>query len=155
MLTELCQYLKNWFELDQISGKVTITDGNITVVSDSLLFSDGNPATILPGQYIHIEGSVYNNGVFQYGEDQLTDETFNGTVWLMGVPQAIIDLDAKITEWRQKYESVSSPAMSPFNSESFKGYSYSKGTVSNGAGAEGALGWQTVFYPQLAPWRKI
>lgn len=155
MLTELCQYLKNWFELDQISGKVTITGGTITVASDSLLFSDGNPATILPGQYIHIEGSVYNNGVFQYGEDQLTDETFNGTVWLMGVPQAIIDLDAEITEWRQKYESVSSPAMSPFNSESFKGYSYSKGTVSGGSGAESALGWQTVFYPRLAPWRKI
>ena len=100
MLTVLCQYLKNWFELDQISGKVTITGGTITVASDSLLFSDGNPATILPGQYIHIEGSVYNNGVFQYGEDQLTDETFNGTVWLMGVPQAIIDLYAEITEWR-------------------------------------------------------
>ena len=155
MLTVLCQYLKNWFELDQISGKVTITGGTITVASDSLLFSDGNPATILPGQYIHIEGSVYNNGVFQYGEDQLTDETFNGTVWLMGVPQAIIDLDAEITEWRQKYESVSSPAMSPFNSESFKGDSYSKGTVSGGSGAESALGWQTVFYPRLAPWRKI
>lgn len=155
MLTELCQYLKNWFELDQISGKVTITGGTITVASDSLLFSDGNPATILPGQYIHIEGSVYNNGVFQYEEDQLTDETFNGTIWLMGVPKAIIDLDAEITEWRQKYESVSSPAMSPFNSESFKGYSYSKSTVSGGSGAESALGWQNVFGPRLAPWRKI
>lgn len=154
MLTELCQYLKNWFELDQISGKVTITDGTITVVSDSLFF-DGSAPEILDGQYIHIEGSVFNNGVFKYGTDTLTDEEFTGTVWLMGIPQAVIDLDAKITAWRDKYESISSPAMSPFNSESFKGYSYSKGTVSNGAGAEGALGWQTVFYPQLAPWRKI
>lgn len=154
MLTELCQYLKNWFELDQISGKVTITGGTITVVSDSLLYSGTRP-TILPGQYIHIEGSVYNNGVFQYGEDYLTDETFDGTVWLMGVPQTIIDLDAEITAWRQKYEAISSPAMSPFNSESFKGYSYSKGTVSGGSGAESALGWQTVFYNRLAPWRKI
>lgn len=155
MLTELCQYLKNWFELDQISGKVTITGGTITVASDSLLFSDGNPATILPGQYIHIEGSVYNNGVFQYGTDYLSDETFTGSIWLMGVPQAIIDLDAEITEWRQKYEAISSPAMSPFNSESFKGYSYSKGTVSGGSGGESALGWQNVFGPRLAPWRKI
>lgn len=154
MLTELCQYLKNWFELDQISGKVTITGGTITVVSDSLLYGGTRP-TILPGQYIHIEGSVYNNGVFQYGEDDLTDETFDGTVWLMGVPQTIIDLDAEITAWRQKYEAISSPAMSPFNSESFKGYSYSKGTVSGGSGAESALGWQTVFYNRLAPWRKI
>lgn len=154
MLTELCQYLKNWFELDQISGKVTITDGNITVVSDSLLFS-GSAPTIKIGQYIHIEGSIFNNGVFQYGNDMLTDETFEGTVWLMGIPQAIIDLDAEITAWRDKYESISSPAMSPFNSESFKGYSYSKGTVSNGTGAESALGWQNVFGPRLAPWRKI
>lgn len=155
MLTELCQYLKNWFEIDQISGKVTITDGNITVVSDSLLFSDGNPATFLPGQYIHIEGSAFNNGVYQYGVDALTDEVFTGTVWLMGIPQAVIDLDAKITAWRDKYESISSHAMSPYNSESFKGYSYSKGTVSSGAGAESALGWQNVFGPMLAPWRKI
>lgn len=154
MLTELCQYLKNWFELDQISGKVTITDGNITVVSDSLLYG-GSVPTIQTGQYIHIEGSVFNNGVFQYGEDQLTDETFNGTVWLMGIPQAIIDLDAEITAWRDKYESISSPAMSPFNSESFKGYSYSKSTVSGGSGSESALGWQNVFGPRLAPWRKI
>lgn len=155
MLTELCQYLKNWFELDRLSGKVTITDGNITVVSDSLLYGGMAYPTILPGQYIHIEGSIFNNGVFMYGEDQLTNEIFEGTVWLMGVPQAIIDLDAEITEWRQKYEAVGSPAMSPFTSESFKGYSYSKGTVSSGAGAESALGWQTVFYNRLAPWRKI
>ena len=154
MLTELCQYLKNWFELDQMSGEVTITDGTITVVSDSLLYG-GSVPTIQIGQYIHIEGSIFNNGVFQYGEDALTNETFEGTVWLMGIPQAVIDLDAEITAWRDKYESISSPAMSPFNSESFKGYSYSKGTVSSGAGAESALGWQNVFGPRLAPWRKI
>lgn len=154
MLTELCQYLKNWFELDQISGKVTITDGTITVVSDSD-FIDGSAPEILDGQYIHIEGSVFNNGVFKYGTDTLTDEVFTGTVWMMGVPQTIIDLDAEITAWKQKYEAISSPAMSPFNSESFKGYSYSKGTVSSGAGAESALGWQNVFGPRLAPWRKI
>ena len=154
MLTEICQYLKNWFELDQMSGEVTITDGTITVVSDSLLYG-GSVPTIQTGQYIHIEGSVFNNGVYQYGEDALTNETFEGTVWLMGIPQAVIDLDAEITAWRDKYESISSPAMSPFNSESFKGYSYSKGTVSSGAGAESALGWQNVFGPRLAPWRKI
>ena len=154
MLTELCQYLKNWFEIDQISGKVTITDGNITVVSDSLLYG-GSVSTIQNGQYIHIEGSAFNNGVYQYGVDALTDEVFTGTVWMMGIPQAVIDLDAEITAWRDKYESISSPAMSPFNSESFKGYSYSKGTVSSGAGAESALGWQNVFGPMLAPWRKI
>lgn len=154
MLTELCQYLKNWFEIDQISGKVTITDGNITVVSDSLLYG-GSVPIIQIGQYIHIEGSIFNNGVYQYGVDALTDEVFTGTVWLMGIPQAVIDLDAEITAWRDKYESISSPAMSPFNSESFKGYSYSKGTVSSGAGAESALGWQNVYGPMLAPWRKI
>lgn len=154
MLTELCQYLKNWFELDQMSGEVTITDGTITVVSDSLLYG-GSVPTIQTGQYIHIEGSVFNNGVYQYGEDALTNETFEGTVWLMGIPKAVIDLDAEITAWRQKYEAISSPAMSPFNSESFKGYSYSKSTVSGGSGSESALGWQNVFGPRLAPWRKI
>lgn len=73
MLTELCQYLKNWFELDQISGKVTITDNTITVVSDGLLY-DGDAPTILTGQYVRIIGSVFNDGVVQYGVDELTNE---------------------------------------------------------------------------------
>lgn len=152
MLTELCQYLRNWFELDQISGKVTITGNIISVAGDGLFL---RVPIIQNGQYIHIEGSTFNNGVFKYGVDNLTDETFNGTVWLLGIPQAVVDLADEIAAWRQKYEAVGSPAMSPFNSESFKGYSYSKGTVSGGSGAESALGWQTVFYPRLAPWRKI
>lgn len=154
MLTELCQYLRNWFELDQISGEVTITDGTITVVSDSLIFGSKTP-TFLPGQYIRIIGSIFNDGVIQYGTDELVDETFEGAIWLLGIPRTVIELADEISEWRAKYEAVNSHAMSPFNSESFKGYSYSKSTVSGGSGSESALGWQNVFGPRLAPWRKI
>ena len=154
MLTELCQYLKNWFELDQISGEVTISGNTISVATDSLIFGNKTP-TIHVGQYIRIIGSVFNDGVIQYGTDELVDETFDGAIWLLGIPRTVIELADEISEWRAKYEKVGSPAMSPFNSESFKGYTYSKGTVSSGAGAESALGWQNVFGPRLAPWRKI
>lgn len=154
MLTELCQYLKNWFELDQISGEVTISGNGINVVTDSLIFGSKTP-TIQLGQYIRIIGSAFNDGVIQYGSDELVDETFDGAIWLLGIPRTVIELADEISEWRAKYETVASHAMSPFNSESFKGYSYSKSTGSGGSGSESALGWQNVFGPRLAPWRKI
>ena len=159
MLTELCQYLKNWFEYDQLAGKVTITGDNITVASDSSIFGFNavNTPTIIPGQYIRIIGSVFNDGVVQYGTDELIPETFDGAVWLMAVPKEIITLCDDITEWRQKYETVTSHALSPFDSESFKGYSYSKSSSSSssGSGAGGFSGWQGAFYSRLAQWRKI
>lgn len=154
MLTELCQYLKNWFELDQIIGKVTITDNTITVVSDGLLY-DGDAPTIFTGQYVRIIGSVFNDGVIQYGVDELTNEEFDGAIWLLGIPKAVIDLAEEIKAWKQKYEKPGSPALSPFQSESFKGYSYSKGSASSPTGMASAYGWQNAYGPRLSQWRKI
>ena len=53
----------------------------------------------------------------------LDDEEFTGAVWALGIPKAVIQLADDIDAWRAKYESVNSQAMSPFQSESFGGYS--------------------------------
>lgn len=154
MLTEVCQYLKNWFNrkpdgsyYPKYSGKVVISEGNI-IFSDSFTLADG--------QYYRIMGSLFNDGVHQVG-DLLNDEVFDGAVWSMAVPPAVVVLAEDIEAWQAKYGSVDSEAMSPFQSESFGGYSYSKsGGGSSASGAtKNAATWESAFAARLEPWRKI
>ena len=59
-------------------------------------------------------------------------------------------------EWSDKYLGVDSAAMSPFNSESFGGYSYSKSGGSSSSGNVDLSGtWQGAFADRLNNWRKI
>ena len=143
MLTNLCQELKNWFDRYQphIIGKITIENGKIT--------SENFTRAIQENQYFRIRGSVFNDGVHKYTPDYaLTDEVFDGTVSLMAIPQEVIDLAAEIDAWNTKYGEA---VMSPFTSESFGGYSYSKGASGGGKN----LNWQGVFADRLNKWRKI
>lgn len=144
MLTELCQELKNWFDKDRFFGTFTISGGSIGL----------SETGIQNGQYFRIVGSVFNDGVHQYPAAGLTDETFDGAVWLMAVPQAVITLNQDIMAWQRKYGTADSEAMSPFTSESFGGYSYSKGSGSSGSDG-GGVTWQSVFASRLNLWRKI
>lgn len=149
MITQVCQYLKNWFELSVITGTFVINDG---VITDE----GGGDLGLLPGQYFRVIGSVFNDGVHKNdaAHSDLEDETFSGAVWLMGIPKAVLLLVADITAWQAEYGKVDSQAMSPFTSESFGGYSYSKSTGGSSGGGS-ATSWQGVFASRLAPWRKI
>ena len=144
MLTELCQELHNWFVLEKHYGTFTITAG--------VLDAD----FLLTNQYYRVMGSVFNDGVHKRGDthDTLTDETFEGAVWALGIPKAVIDLAAEIAAWRAKYETSDSAAMSPFTSESFGGYSYSKSGSGLSDGSGGG-GWKSAFASRLNMWRKI
>lgn len=145
MLTAVCSELNNFFssDVDRITGAFSITGGALTP-----------SIPILEGQHYRIVGSRFNDGVHQSG-DVLTDEgEFHGGVWLMRVPRAVLDLVDDITVWSNKYATVDSAAMSPFNSESFGGYSYSKGS-GNSSQTATPMTWQTVFADRLKPYRKI
>ena len=141
-LTAVCEYLNNWFWRSQIEGRFTIENGSIEIPS------------LKEGQYFRIIGSTFNEGVHIYGVDDLTDEEFTGSVWSMVVPQAIIDLTHDIDDWVEKYGDVNSPAMSPYNYESFGNYSYSKGE-SSGNGSGKANTWENVFANRLIPYRRL
>ena len=143
MLTELCQELHNWFEREKRSGSFRIVDG--------MLEAD----FLLPGQYFRVMGSLFNDGVHQYGNDFLNDEDFAGSVWSLAIPVAVIKLSEDIDAWRAKYEAPDSSAMSPYMSESFGGYSYSKGSAISGTGTGGATSWRTSFASRMNAWRKI
>lgn len=155
MLTELCGYLKNWFVTEMLYGDFIITNGVIT-------YADGKALPLQSGQYFRIMGSVFNNGVYEYGEGKienssnptLVDEIFNGSVWAMAVPLEVIKIAQEIEAWRAKYEGTDSPMMSPYNSESFGGYSYSK-SAGNTADVGNGTSWQSVFGSKLARFRKV
>lgn len=147
MLTELCQELRNWFDRERHTGTFEITGGVITA------------SFLVPGQYYRVIGSIFNDGVHKYtGEEdsELTDETFEGAVWALAIPKAVIELSTEIDEWQEKYGAVDSQAMSPFTSESFGGYSYSKGSGKSSDSSTGSTGgWKTVFASRMNMWRKL
>lgn len=140
ILSELCQELKNWFcdESDIHLGTYAIEGGVL-----SLPF-------LLDGQYFRIAGSVLNDGVYKYdGELELNDETFTGAIWAMKIPPSVVALATEIDAWIEKNgEAVASP----YQSESWGGYSYS---LKSGGAESGSVDWRTVFGGSLNRWRKL
>ena len=154
MMTEVCEYLRNWFDKSQpkLEGNFTISDGSISL-------ADGGDMGIKEGQYYRIIGSALNDGVWKYpgGDGTLTlrDETFSGTVWLMAVPPALVAIAEEIDAWQAKYGGTDSAAMSPYTSESFQGYSYTKGAQGSVNGTPATGGWITIFGARLKNWKKL
>lgn len=151
MLSQICLYLKNWFDRNQpkFFGKITISNG---VITSPYEFGELCKAK----QYYRIVGSVFNDGVYKHGSEELTDEEFDGAVWLMAVPPDVVGLAGEIADWQAAYGGVNSQNMSPYQSESFGGYSYSKssGNSSSGSGSSVPT-WQAVFYDRLRRYKKI
>lgn len=139
MLTEICGEIRNYFlrdERDIHSGTFTIENGAV-----SLPF-------LKEGQYFRIVGSTFNDGVWKYSEDELKDETFDGSVWTMSIPKAVVELAKEIKDW---VENNAEALNSPYQSESFGGYSYSKSAGANGSG----FGWKDQFSTRLNQWRRL
>lgn len=147
----VCSYLRNWFDRNQphYSGTVTITNGALSETYG-----------LKAGQYFCIVGSSINDGVYKYPVTTLNDETFNGSIIGMAIPPPVLDIMGKIEEWESKYRSYDTrdgrAAMSPYSSESFGGYSYSKSNGGAGDSTKDKSGtWQGVFGAELQPWRKM
>lgn len=138
MIADLCNELNNWFEVKRKFGKFTISDGSMVI--------DGAQ----DGQYIRICDSIFNDGVYKYPLSGLHDETFYGAVWFLAIPQEVVDLSVEIDKWNEDY---AEEMRSPYQSESFGGYSYSKasGTGSDGTGVT----WIDMFADRLKKWRKL
>ena len=139
MLEQVLMHLKNWFLVPGgiHEGTYTIEDGGITL------------PFLANGQYFRICGSVFNDGLHQYPASDLKAETFDGTVWALAIPQAVIELASEIESWQTKNGDAS---VSPYQSESFGGYSYSKATDS---ASGGAVTWQSAFRSRMNAWRKL
>lgn len=142
MLEQVLDYIHNWFVHDIYSGSFTISGGVLQDVE------------LLEGQYFKINGSILNDGLHSTS-DSLSDETFNGEVWGLSIPTAIISIANEISAWMNQYgESLNSP----YASESFGGYSYSKSAGGGGGGNGGysvQYPWAATFGSRLNAYRKI
>lgn len=140
-INDFCEEVNNYFEQTRVFGEFEIANGNI----------DLNRYGIQEGQYIRVVGSVFNDGVYQYPippENELVDEKFDGAIWVMAVPSSVITQIEEINQWEATNQSTLN---SPYQSESFGGYSYTLKTEN----AEGGLNWQTHFRRKLDRWRKV
>ena len=139
MLEQVLMNIRNWFPVKGgiHSGTFTIKDGGITL------------PFLADGQYFRICGSVFNDGLHRYPATDLVDEEFSGAIWELAIPPAVVDLADEIGVWQEKNGEASA---SPYQSESFGGYSYSKATD---AETGGAVTWQSAFKQQLSAWRKL
>jgi len=137
MLEEVMGYIHNYFEYRKVRGHFVVASGNL------------DTSLLLDGQYFKIVGSVFNDGVWQYPETTLTDEEFDGEVWLLAVPKKVTDLVAEIQDWVNANQET---LLSPYQSESFGGYSYTKGASADG---KSVVGWREVFGSKLDQWRKL
>ena len=129
MLTAICEELNNWFDKKKYFGTFSIVDGELVNV------------VIPEGGYYRIVGSFFNDGV-HLSEELLQDETFEGAVWKMAVPPEVVKLAKDIEKWLGEYGEVT---LSPYRSESFGGYSYTRDAES----------WQDAFRQRLNVWRKL
>lgn len=134
MLEEVLMYLNNWFVVGINAGDYSIKDGGITL------------PFLADGQYFRICGSVFNDGLHLYPPDDLVDEDFTGSIWALAVPAQLVKLADEIAAWQQKQGEPS-----PYTSESFGGYSYSKATDTSGV----PIGWQSAFNSRLSRWKKL
>lgn len=141
MLEQVLTHIHNRFERERLDGRFSIEGGLLSVPG------------ALTGQYVWVEGSVLNDGLHQVPATGLDDEEFDGTVWLLAVPPSLVDLADEIGGWCDANGQV---ADSPYQSESFGGYSYTKADAASRSGqGAGLSGWQAQFASRLNPWRKL
>lgn len=142
MLTELCQELRNWFVSSKHYDTFEITGGTLTV------------PFLQDGQYFRIKGSVFNDGVWKYGDsNNLKAETFTGEIWAMAVPPDVISLSNEIDSW---VEENASAINSPYTSESWRDYSRTlRDGGSSASGAAMPITWQNQFASKLRLYRKV
>lgn len=123
-LEEYCANLKNYFlsdsDKDIYIGVYSIKNNMIDV-----------DKFISENQYFRIVGSKFNDGVYKYTKDlELIDETFKGAIWAMSVPPHFISAVEEANKYLLEH-----PNAMALQSESFGGYSYTRGSDSgNGFG---------------------
>ena len=140
MLQEILDYIHNYFIKEVYRGSFKIESGSLVV------------DFLKENQYFKVVGSVFNDGVHVYSDqEELHDETFDGEVWALAIPQAVLDVADEIKAWIVQNGDV---VNSPFQSESFGGYSYNKGSGGSRNGS-GQINWQNIFGYKLNAYRKI
>lgn len=139
MLEQVLTYLNNWFPSEVRRGAFKVEGGSLDL------------PWLAEGQWFRVVGSVFNDGLHRHPATDLTDEEFEGAVWALAIPKAVIELADRIADWQAENGKA---AEGPYQSESFGGYSY---TLKNDDAASGGSlgGWRAVFASELRRWKRL
>jgi len=137
-LPDLMRETRNFFPAAAIDADWTLQGGKLSPVNGLHL-----------GDWVAVTGSIYNNGVFQLGENGslpgAVDESWTGRIWLLAPPAEFLALATEINFWAE--QQVQSATVK----ESFGAYSRELATDSNGA----PITWQQFFAHRLQPYRRM
>lgn len=147
MLEEVLRYINNRFDRDAHGIAYGIKDGTFAVEDGALEI-----AGLLEGQYFWVEGSLLNDGLHLYPASDMRDETFDGRIVFLGIPDAVASIAAEIESWNAEN---SDAVDSPLQSESFGGYSYTKASGNSQGNEMPSAAWQLHFGARLRPYRKL
>ena len=129
------RHVNNFFPREAVEGVFSVS-------GDGVL----SPAVDAP--FIAVTGSTWHDGLYDSASDMKTghEETFEGTVWALCPPAQFLALCKEIEAYEAK-----NPTGAPV-SESFGGYSYSRGT----SGQSGcAITWREAFSEALRPYKRM
>lgn len=131
MLEKVMIHCNNYFysHTQIYKSKIEIVDGEITA---NLPF--------LKSQFIKVEGSVLNDGIYQFPVTELFDETFTGNIYGLAIPGNFIKLVEDIEKYNEKNFKTA------VSSTSFGGFSESYKENSD---------WQSAFKKELNVYRKL
>ena len=135
-------------ELYEVMESINNTFATDKQVIDSFTIEDGilDLPFVKNGQYVLIEDSAFNDGVYQYPLEDLEDESFLGIITVLSPPKTFLAVVEEIKQFRKE-----NPMTSSAVSESFGGYSVTRATGLRG----GVASWEDVFRSRLNKWRKI
>jgi len=139
MLERVLRDIHNRFDYASVSGTFEVTSRTMEV------------GGLQDGQYFWVEGSVFNDGLHRYPDNDMHDEEFEGRVLLLAIPPAVLDVADRAERWCADH---ADELDSPYQSESFGGYSYSKDSPASPDGSA-ASAWASKFASELAPFRKM
>ena len=154
MLKEVLDYIRNYFvPLHAEQRTYTISGG---MISPDFGAEEGDRFLICMSRRNDGVYTYHSTGIKNDDDDAaagLRDETFAGTIRVCSVPPALIALSGEIKNW---VENNLGALTSPFQSESFNGYSYElrsgNGTTRNGGTAQ--VTWRDIFGKQLEHYRR-
>lgn len=156
MLAEVCAYIHNYF-LKKEKMRVVYYQRTYTI-SGGVLSLD----FMKEGQRFYLSGSDLNDGIYTYhsygitNDDDdaaagLVDETFTGEICPMQIKPGFLALVEKISVWNAQNAAALN---SPFQSESFNGYSYTMKSGLSGEAGNNDPPWAAQFAAELEQWRK-
>lgn len=137
-LHDICLHVNNFFQVEVQELELEFDENKIS----------GEIKYLVKGQYIHIEGSLLNDGIYKIvsvGNDEITvdeileDEKTECKIYGLAIPKAFLQLADKIMQEGKEEGNV--------QSESVSRYSVNYG----GKGSD----WTSAYKTSLDKWRKL